>query len=49
MYQSKNDVKNKNKELIKEPMVNAEIYKPKKSIKLIQSEIFETNKNKPKK
>jgi len=42
-------VKNKDKEMIKEPMVNAEIYKPKKSIKLIQSDIFETNKNKPKK
>ena len=44
MYQSKQDVKNKDKEMIKEPMVNAEVYKPKKSIKLIQSDIFETSR-----
>lgn len=44
MYQSKKDVKNKEKELIKEPMINAQVYKPKRSIKLNQSEIFETNK-----
>ena len=44
MYQSKKDVKNKDKEVIRDPMVNAEIYKPKKSIKLIQSDIFETSR-----
>jgi hypothetical protein len=44
MYQSKKDVKNKEKELIKELMVNAKVYQPKKSIKLNQSEIFETIK-----
>ena len=41
MYQSKKDVKNKTKEVIKEPMVNAKIYKAKKSIKLNQNEIFD--------